>query len=397
MPKSIKYYINICFIAVAILWPVLKIEYFQIDGKGRVELLMAAVAIIVNIGSFFKCPKAMFFWLIWVVFGIINSSITGFVNEKYSLVDWAAYHLVYPYVTMIITYLTVKEYPRVYNLIFIFFFFYVLLGAIGMDMTEVYGSAKGLTNTMGNSFLNVSILLVTYAGLTNTNGKLPGLLLYVISILELFIIFKTGERKGLVGLFIVILGVIISRNWGKDGKVLLRMIFLLAIVFVGFSYVLRYSLASERMTESMSNSAFSDSFFLQLMGDRAIMYYEGWELFLSNTLTGIGLTNAQWKGGLSYGMLLHTEYMVQLAECGLVGSFLFLMFYYGILKRMIRMLRKKLAVKETIILFSTFLAIIMINFVAWSYDNAFYFMLYGVMFAHYDINAMPDIKRKRRL
>ena len=58
---------------------------------------------------------------------------------------------------------------------------------------------------------------------------------------------------------------------------------------------------------------------------RAIQYEFGYEKFLENPYFGIGLNNYKQFDG--YNLVLHSEYLVQLIENGLVGFILFFLFY----------------------------------------------------------------------
>ena len=134
-----------------------------------------------------------------------------------------------------------------------------------------------------------------------------------------------------------------------------------------------------RMNATIENTKYEDSIFLTLMGDRARQYVEGWLFFLQNPWTGIGLrkyaeVNSYWQDS---GGVLHTEYIVQLAECGIIGSILFLVFYFGMIKRLFT--KESNSIK--IVLRSTLLAIIAVNFVAWTYDSISYFIVYGMIYA----------------
>ena len=50
------------------------------------------------------------------------------------------------------------------------------------------------------------------------------------------------------------------------------------------------------------------------------------------------------------------------------------------INRLLVCYRRKIAVKDTIILIATLLAIVIINLVSWTYDNANYFMMFGIFY-----------------
>lgn len=73
---------------------------------------------------------------------------------------------------------------------------------------------------------------------------------------------------------------------------------------------------------------------LNYLGDRAAQYMLAWDLFLEYPITGIGLKNFSVMA--NYPFVLHTEYMVQLCECGIIGSALYLLFMGGLFKTVFR-------------------------------------------------------------
>jgi O-antigen ligase len=127
------------------------------------------------------------------------------------------------------------------------------------------------------------------------------------------------------------------------------------------------------------------------MGDRAFMYDCGWDLFLEHPLTGIGLLNFRLQNALGIDLVLHSEYMVQICECGIIGSILFLIFYYGMAKRIIQLLISGENRQDTLVLLATFVGFLMMSFFAWTYTSIYYFVFFGFIYAVYDNNKSLDI------
>ena len=261
-----------------------------------------------------------------------------------------------------------------------------------MSSFESYDIGTRMANEMGNEFFNTSLLFAAFSSLYFSQGNLKKIYYWILLFLVVYVIFRSGERKGLVCLFIIVFGSFYAANTGKGIKSIVYMFFLLLIGMIAIDLILTHSTAGQRMSNAMDESLFQDNMFLKLMGDRGIMYYLGWDMFLHNPLTGIGITNYCWENGYIEGLPLHTEYMVQLAECGIIGTLIFVILYYGMIKKLLACFKQKIAWKETIIFISTLASILVINLVSWTYDNPNYFMMYGIIygFCHLKCN---EVKR----
>lgn len=381
LSKKIEQF-NFFYIGLIILWPVIKSVFFNIDGANRLETIFSAIAVLVNAKFILKCPKAFFFWMAWVAFNLINTHFKGFYVEGYPYSVWAPYRLFVPMIVMFITYHTALSCRRdLYRYLAYCFLLYIILGVMGFASSESYDSIR-YSNDLGNFYLNTLILSATYAAICYFKKNIPTSIVYVLLILSFGVIALSGERKGFLALLVIIFGFFYAKNLGKGFKTTIGLVLLAIVSYVGVGFLMEYTTAGQRMAFSMEyNTQYADNLFLKLMGDRAFMYAEGWICFLNNIWTGIGLMNAYLIVG---GTMFHTEYMVQLTECGLIGSSLFLAFYISMIMRCIKLMKDSTVKKMGYILSFTLLAIILINFVAWSYDNTFYFMFFGILFAESD-------------
>lgn len=373
---------NIFYFAILFLWPVLKFFYLHIDGAGRVEALMTVLAIMVNAKYLFRGPATMKIWYLWVVYSTVNVMVKGFHNDVYPFYLWVIVQLICPLISMILVYNSILyDKEKFLKYIFYFFLIFVLFGGLHMGASD---DSYGLENAMGNTYLNNAIFILPFMLLIRGKSKIP--LSYVLTIIGviLLIIILSGERKALAGLFIMLVGMVYARNSKKGFKSILAFCVVLAIAYYAGSFIMSKTLAGERFNQQFEFAEY-DSFFLTLMGDRAFMYAEGFATFLDNPWTGIGLTNFPYSMVNPLGLMLHTEYMVQLTECGLIGSGLFLTFYIGMIVALIKLYKSGKANYETIILASALLAIIAINFTAWTYSYKYYFMVFGLIYGWHDL------------
>lgn len=361
------------------MWKMIQTIYLGgFDGAGRITLFMMIMAFIVNFKSFFHSTRDIYIWGIWIIYVIICSKIKGFYSETNTFANWFPGSLVLPLVSMQVTYQAIKyDCDKTLNYIFFVYVIFVVIGAFNMGVSA--RNADRQTNELGNYYFNNAILLATYSSIAFSFGKIRKTLYYVILALVLYEILISGERKGLACVFIIVFGSIYALNYGKGAKSFVYTIVLAVMTYVAMYLIMEYSVAGSRMAEGMSKSVYDDNLFLKMMGDRGIMYYEGWQMFLENMWTGIGIKNFCWENSFFYGLPLHTEYMVQLSECGICGSCLFLLFYYSIIKKLYHCFKSLENKSLVIILISTMLAIVIINFVSWTYSYSGYFIVFGLI------------------
>ena len=125
-----------------------------------------------------------------------------------------------------------------------------------------------------------------------------------------------------------------------------------------------------------------NDFLMIALGDRAIQYVGGFEVFREHPVFGIGIGNYMTYTKTDYR--LHTEYMVQLCENGLVGFILLLLFYISVFRG-----RKRIRAYDRnfyILLCFGLLAVLFIDFTSWTYDMNYIMSIYGVMIGCSNIN-----------
>lgn len=389
--KDSIYRFNLFFLLASFIWPLFRAEYLEsIDSYGRVSIALMFIAIAVNAKNFSRCPKVMYAWLAWIVFSMINSAVTGFHVEKNGFMQWMLLHLVQPYVVMFVGYLTcLKDWPRTLKVLFYGVLFYMIVGSLNLSAHESYDMSTRLHNVLGNQFFNSSVFLAFFALFLNRTNLIGKKIFAFAMLLSVYVIMISGERKALLALLIILFFSYLGKSLKKGIKGVLLLIVLLIGFYMGIGYVMENTVVGLRMSNSWESSEFSDNLFLQMMGDRAIMYVDGWDIFLDNVWTGIGLRNYANKYNANE-LTLHTEYMVQLCECGIAGSALFLTFYIGMIQRCWTLIQLKLEGNFGYVIASTLLAIISINFTAWSYDVIMFFLVFGVILASYDKYAIKD-------
>lgn len=377
--------INYFCIAVILLHPIF-VMYINIDGQGRLPfiatLTLSLVSLIIYGKKTFAAPYI--FWWLWAVYAIINTTQTGGIQE-----DPQMFYVNSVLCSAIVMTVSAVEFQRdakkFLKFLTVLLLVYALLGlkdfsfSLGVDNMDMWEHS---ISDLGNMLPITLVFLGFIVILSNKLNAIKKKYLIAILILIIGIIITAATRKAFGAIVIVFVFSIMSRLLQSPSKSI-KYILVLAIGYIAVNYLLENSFLGNRFAmaqESAMDSEFSNNFFLSAMGDRAIMYVEGWKIFLENPLTGIGLTH--FMNVRSLGLLLHTEYMVQLTECGIIGSLLFIALYAAILNRLIKALKIKNMRDYTYTCIGVVTAILFMSFTAWTYQFPIYFITLGIVIGY---------------
>lgn len=200
---------------------------------------------------------------------------------------------------------------------------------------------------------------------------------YILYIMPIVVLILCGSRNGLLLLATSLLILVVP--YMRRLK-----IFQLLFLIIGIAYA--YSLTSDlliiqRLTEEEVYSEFITGTFLDsIFGDRAIYYLMGFSNFLENPLFGIGLLN--FMDYNRFGWWLHSEPMTHLAEGGLIGASIYLLFIIYFIKHLWR--KYQYERYKTILFSIAFIAVIVVGLTARIYMYHFFFIIYALLIAFLD-------------
>lgn len=380
---------NYIYIYWALLSMPINIAFIQFDGKGRILFVLTFLLFFANLfdRSFRKVAfeKPAIFWLIWCIYTVINSLVKGYHSEGLPHSFFLILYIVLPYVLMCIA---AKEYTSnkivfLTNML-VLFSIYALIGSIFIPIGYVQAqSGNGFEGTLGNSLGLTSLFIILFASLLYSNNKLKKgwLYLFVIATLVLLVIAATRKALGAGLILVVFLIIAYFKNNLKSFVSLIAIVILFwgaAIYVKNNTYIgQRFATAGEISEKYNPNH----NFFLSFVGDRVIFYINGWKLFKEHPVTGIGINN--YKSVTGSSLPIHSEYVVQLAECGLLGFTLFLLFYISLLRKIINKLKVcDEAKKEGIILLGAFSAIVFLDLTTWTYSLRWCFIAFGTIIGY---------------
>lgn len=375
---------NLFFIFFSIIWTPVQLYYIQIDGYGRIPLLLSVTAIILNMkGRKNDCihNAAFMCWTVLTLYSFVNAMIKGY-DVRYTFFMFFRSNFLTPYVFLFIALIELgRNQKRCIKVILIAQLLYMFLGATHITFyTPERVLAEGLGNTL--PLTAVSVMLVASCMFVDGGFKNRWGAFGMILVFATFIIIISATRKALGALVIILIGFLLGKSKKLDSKTIITTVLGAIIIYIGMQLVLKNTYIGQRINESavsdvpLSSNPIINDFLMSFLGDRARQYYDGIALHHLYPITGIGLGNFQSVNDSQFRF--HTEYMVQYCENGTIGILLLLLFDAIILIE----LSKKRKKGENIMLplFGLF-AIMFINFTAWTYNQQYGMVMYAIILA----------------
>ena len=142
--------------------------------------------------------------------------------------------------------------------------------------------------------------------------------------------FLTGSRKSFISLLTFFSGIYFIFSEGSINLKLIRLFISVSFLFLIYFLFVGESVVVQRLVESFTASLSASSEF-DIADGRAIQYVYSIQYFIDNPILGIGLGNYQAYD--IFNLVLHSEFLVQLVECGLIGFGLFILFNLSIYRK----------------------------------------------------------------
>ena len=122
--------------------------------------------------------------------------------------------------------------------------------------------------------------------------------------------------------------------------------------------------------------------YLHYLGDRSPHYYYGWAEFLEKPILGHGPRQSR-IGGPTEPAYIHSEYIAQLSDNGIIGFAFFVLFYMSVCRRIQYNYRQNR--RYGLVLYGGFFAIIFMNFTTWTWDMPAILIALGIMAIPYEL------------
>lgn len=379
--------LNYIFIAFILLWSPVQMFILKFDNIGRIPALISLLFFMFNFFfdsrflSFFK-NRSICFLSILVFYTLINSFLCEY-NVKLFKLPYFLFTLKYIVSPLIVCLVSFREYGRncrgFVKYVCVIYFVYLVLGLCnGFTFNISERNSNALQNAYPIALVFYVFVLFT-SMLINQRRNSIVLVFFVLAIIAI-----SSVRKAFLGSFIIMLFFYISKLKGLSAKNIIKLLFLLSIASILLILTLEYTFLGERFVVGLETGEQENSTgiqFLSILGDRVFMYVEGFEMFKDNTIHGIGLGNYQLFSPA--GMMMHSEFMAQLVENGIIGFILLFAFYLSLICKLIKLHRVNDVILKRLSFLSlgTILCIMFINITAWTYDNYYVFLSYGIIAA----------------
>ncbi|WP_300358494.1 O-antigen ligase [Fluviicola sp.] len=393
--------INYFYIAFVILWLPINLAFLNIDGKGRIPAIITTLVLILNTlhdNQFYKkhfLARPFYLWLIWIIYNGINLLIKGF-NHETSLGLYIITTLFIPYLSMIISYKEIqRDKTKFLNFTVVILVIFSLLSVTVLGKGELTDSDANLevqrvSGKLGNIGPLISLFILFFLSLLYIIKKKRLETLIIFTIYIIGVVALSGTRKAIGAVMLILLASYLAKI-KFTFKNILATIFISLVLSFGYNYVMENTALGVRFEKGIADGQKANTSnieALNFLGDRAFFYIDGWMIFTENPLSGIGLENYTSVSKNNYR--LHTEYIVQLTETGLIGTSLFFLFNFSIGKRLISTWKKyKNRRSEVWGLSGGFLAILFLGLTAWTYSFPHYFIVFGVI-----IGFLETIRRE---
>ena len=387
--KQLLSYLNLFYIALSIIWVPLHIYILKVDAAGRTINIFTFIVLLANFRNIlvlFKDSRAVRVWSILVFYSIINNLVKGYDFGDNTPFLFFAKNYYNPFMLLLVAAIEMRENKyRCLTVVAMAFLFYIFVDAphIAMDL-----DGRLLSKTGNSLSLNCVVCLFVFS-LFLVEEKIRWPLYIAVALVCAAIIIASGTRKAMGAAVIVFIGVVLSKFMKQTFWAYFLLLVSVVVLYWGVNYVMNNTVVGERFEYAseldvvdvrlVQNERIND-FFLFVLGDRAIQYEQALEVYHEHPVTGIGIDNFTTYYTPSL-LRLHTEYMVQLCENGMVGFVLLMLFYTVLIVGLIRNWNKDNPQKTIIVLFGLFV-VLFINLTTWTYCQTYIMILYAIIVSY---------------
>ena len=380
-------YTNLLYLILCIIWLPLQVYYLHVDGAGRTLLLGSLFVLFANFPYFSQVnsiyrSRAFLCWAIIIFFSMINTLVKGYVSEWGSLAFYQTNYIV-PFTFLLILNLELdRDFDNCLKVIFSALCLYVFIGLLNFSGDD---TGRFEAEELGNLLPLNAVCLIFVSCLRYIHQRISLFTIIIIFGLCLMIIILSGTRKALGASVILLLGFLITTTGEKKSLPYIHLIIFASLLYLGLTFIMENTVIGERLLtgSEQSDVTVSENKVLNwivktMLGDRATQYQLALLILPMSPITGIGIMNFMKVSG--FHQRLHSEYMVQLCENGIIGFSLLLLFYYWLFNALMR--QKKLHGISITMPFFGLLAILFLNFTAWSYCTTFGMIFYGIILSY---------------
>ena len=376
-------FLNYFFLAYILIKPAFNMLFYSIDGAGRIQILLGVMILLFNITNrefqkVLKLPSVVI-WGLWGIYSAINWLLHRVEND---VVPWIfiCNDIFLVWVVLVVAiYESNRNYYSILKFILYSFVCYLLCGLVFQSGAEYATTGRGGA-ILGNMLPLTSLSMVATASFMYVKKWLKSRTFILIVVLSICAILFVATRKALGGLLIILLFLFAAKYPLNNVKSWAYMFCFSLIFYIGILLIMNYTVLGERMQTIDESAAIyntSDVALLNLLGDRAYFYIRGIQIFKEHPLTGIGINNFMYIDASE--LPFHTEYMTQLAENGILGTVLYILFYISVFNQIINAKKNKIIGAEYWVYIGWMIVILFISLTAWVYSFKHYYIVIGLV------------------
>jgi len=377
------------FIFLTIIWPAFG-GRFAVDEAGRLTdiLMLASWAVLLSKQSFlktFRSPVAtsMGLWMLYVLiqFTVLHSpSLNKDIFVHY-------FSLLKVFTIMMIVQRDINEgnFIRMLNLLAVSYAIYSVFAFLFIGMTTItFENREDIIYANDPNDISFAACMCWYLLVIKYYiKKYPLHFLVAASLLTAYLIMRLGCRTAFIEMFMIAFALgLIALKRTKFKLVYVVAAITVAVLFLAnLDTFFESTMMGQRMSETNEQIELNSGTILDYFGDRGPFYYFGFMEFLNSPIWGIGLKNFG-ANNVYNEFSCHSEYMVNLAETGIVGAVLFLTFIVCLIVCM-RKVKQDILPFDRILLWQCVLIPLMIALFFWTYDRSYIFVMYGMVGGFY--------------
>lgn len=377
---------NLFYLFLCVVWKPVQKYYLHIDTMGRTIMILSIIAILLNVVNRKKYKdvfrsSVFLIWLVLVCYSIVNLLFKGFVSE-YRTFDFLRLSFFDSLIFLCIAIIELYDNkPRCLKTLFVAQLVYLIIGSLHMGVS--LDSDRMSADFMGNALplMGVACVFITGVLFDEHGFKREWITFLAVVIFILFITIISATRKAFGAILIVTIGGILGRYKTISTRMMVTTILSVIVLYFGINWVLNNTFLGERLEENnvkfdypLSANQKVNDFLMIILGDRAYFYYYGSQIYHQHPITGIGLTNFPIVN--QSNIRIHSEYMVQLCENGLIGFSLLMLFYILMIRSLVKKRRKEKI--PLVYLFGLF-SVLFLNLTTWTYDRLYIMIIYAVL------------------
>ena len=368
-----------CFIYLSIFiftpWASFQGFLLKFDAAARIPNTMIYISLLLVLWCYNKNLKKYLlpitFLGIWVTYTVINAAFQcDMVTGKWSAPFFA--FLLYgkwAYFTVLLAMLNYRRF-LVLNLLawslLASCLLYLRFGQINLHGADFERLFSDVVNANEIAFSGVALAAIcVYLLLVPKPRWIVGLGGILLSIT---LISDTASRTA----FVCIIPLLFIGFWNFLRKrlslvssLLAGALLVLVVAVPAWSYIEEKTVVGQRMQyreQEIQSLKIQEGIITDLLGERAIYYYEGLEIWERSPIFGVGYGNYLFQSRT--GTRCHIEYMAQLSEGGIVGTFIYALFLLTLITAPLRYYfsdNAKLSLAEKTLSLGALLSVLMFN------------------------------------